>query len=667
MKISEIVNEYELDWVRTSLTIKVKGVSITESLRDKQILIIGHSKSYFTRSIVYAFLYINDILNINLSVQLVLFDNGSATLYEKLLDREDISITDISVIDKDERTTLNKCECNQAISSETGDNRTIINEDEIRKNSSDFAIFTAWCNESIASEDLYEECFASCNRALRTVAERHIKKLILFSDYRSYGLIGKPCQIAEYETGAINPIEESSFIAEVLQTCEMLCSCYAKQYEFEFVILRTGVIYGPEVRFSNNPLYNLINLILNEDNISIDVTKEKFTYVYISDVILTIIWSLIRLPVDTSYNLTGYTATLPEIINVISNNFPGLAKVSLNYGKDINAYGTSLDGSKIRRYGMKPSIGFSDGLVLVLKSRLYPNELFLFDDTYKGKLDIIHEILLAYLLDIDRICKKHNIKYFLAGGTLLGAVRHHGFIPWDDDADVMMLREDYDKFLQIVQDELAGNQFLQIPATEKSNHCVFTKIRLNNTIFATKFTSNFMQMHNGIFVDILAHDQTSNRKIIQKIHLRLTRIFRTFVFRKWGNAPLKGNKLNKFVGKITTKIMRWLPFSFWEFLQEKALTWYRKRNTDYLYDGMGRNIKKGVFPKEWLSEAIYVDFEGQRFPIPKEYNNYLTYLYGDYMNMISVSKRKVSHSIVLMDLGEYAYFKVKNNESEKTQ
>ena len=75
---------------------------------------------------------------------------------------------------------------------------------------------------------------------------------------------------------------------------------------------------------------------------------------------------------------------------------------------------------------------------------------------------------------------------------------------------------------------------------------------------------------------------------------------------------------------------------------------------------MGRNLRRGVFPKEWLDEVIYVDFEGYKLPVPKYYDEYLTYLYGDYMQMIPVSQRRTSHSIVLMDLGEYTNFKLTN-------
>jgi len=105
------------------------------------------------------------------------------------------------------------------------------------------------------------------------------------------------------------------------------------------------------------------------------------------------------------------------------------------------------------------------------------------DDTYEtldaDRLKTLQKILLATLLELDRVCRKNNIKYFLAGGTLLGAIRHHGFIPWDDDVDVMMLREDYEKFLRVAENDLSDRLFLQ-----RANYNPYTRLRVNGTEFA---------------------------------------------------------------------------------------------------------------------------------------------------------------------------------------
>lgn len=90
---------------------------------------------------------------------------------------------------------------------------------------------------------------------------------------------------------------------------------------------------------------------------------------------------------------------------------------------------------------------------------------------------------LEILKEVDRICTKHGIKYWLSGGTQLGAVRHNGFIPWDDDLDIDMMREDFNRFLKIARTELQESYYLQDWFTEKAYGLPFAKIRKNNTLF----------------------------------------------------------------------------------------------------------------------------------------------------------------------------------------
>lgn len=341
------------------------------------------------------------------------------------------------------------------------------------------------------------------------------------------------------------------------------------------------------------------------------------------------------------------------------HNFPKQCKITMKPQEQEEAHpGILLNTQLLCHYGFEPQIPLEDGLIILVKSMQNSGEVFIFDNTYLGKLEKVQKILLGYLLEIDRICKKHEIKYFLAGGTLLGAIRHHGFIPWDDDADVMMLREDYEKFQKVVQRELPDNIFVQLPETEKGNYNPFTKLRINNTMFATEFTGHFMDMHNGIFFDVLSHDKTGNHKWSQKLHLMVTMLSRSIVFNKWGNTDIKSGGNHPIICKIVDKVKYLIPMRLALWAQNKSLTFFQNRKSDYLYDGMGRNLKRGAFPAEWLEEAVYVDFEEYQFPVPKEYDKYLTWLYGDYMQMIPVSSRRTSHSIVLTDLGEYSDYKL---------
>jgi lipopolysaccharide cholinephosphotransferase len=173
-------------------------------------------------------------------------------------------------------------------------------------------------------------------------------------------------------------------------------------------------------------------------------------------------------------------------------------------------------------------------------------------------------------------------------------------------------------------------------------------------------------MHNGIFVDVISHDATADHRIAQKLHIFATRGIRALVFNKWAHSSVREEKHSKIGVLILNGLKELLPMSFLETIQEKLLTLFsRKKHPHYLYDSMGRNINRGAFPASWLDEVIEVEFEGHMLPIPKEYDKYLTWLYGDYMQMIPVSKRRISHSILWMDLGEYEYFQIDNSFSTK--
>lgn len=120
----------------------------------------------------------------------------------------------------------------------------------------------------------------------------------------------------------------------------------------------------------------------------------------------------------------------------------------------------------------------------------------------------------------------------------------------------------------------------------------------------------FHGQHNGIFFDVLAHDQTGNHRWSQKLHLMLTMLSRSIVFNKWGNTDIKSGGNHPVICRIVDHVKYLIPMPFAEWAQKKALTFFQNRNTNYLYDGMGRNLKRGAFPKSWLMETVYVDFEG---------------------------------------------------------
>lgn len=137
----------------------------------------------------------------------------------------------------------------------------------------------------------------------------------------------------------------------------------------------------------------------------------------------------------------------------------------------------------------------------------------------------LQKVQLVILMEFDRICKEHNLNYQLFSGTLLGAVRHKAFVPWDDDIDVAMLRKDYNKFLKICKRKLDPQYFLQTHKTDKGYIHSFARIRKNNTLLLQKYWLE-IDMHHGIFIDVFPLDKILPDRLIGYLQYHLLYSFR---------------------------------------------------------------------------------------------------------------------------------------------
>lgn len=260
-------------------------------------------------------------------------------------------------------------------------------------------------------------------------------------------------------------------------------------------------------------------------------------------------------------------------------------------------------------------------------------------------------IELKILLEFDRICQKYGLGYFLTFGTALGAVRHHGFIPWDDDIDVGMLRPDYDKFCSIVEKELGEEYFWQSCETDKNYFFFFGKIRLNHTCYKDKDFSH-VKGHHGIYIDVFPFEGAPTESVSCFLHRKTSETLRGLMAKKWGKPMSVRSPLITIAAYFWRNIIKYGIPSSWI---NACWKWnaYRYDPTvcsQYVVLSFGYEKVKG--PKEWFFPVEYLEFEGHRFPCPKQWHAYLTRLYDDYMEIPPPEKR-LWHPVVEFDPGPF--------------
>jgi len=235
-------------------------------------------------------------------------------------------------------------------------------------------------------------------------------------------------------------------------------------------------------------------------------------------------------------------------------------------------------------------------------------------------------IQLDMLNEFDKVCEKYNLKYFLDFGTMLGAVRHKGYIPWDDDVDVSMLREDYEKFIQVAPNEFKYPYFFQNAYTDKDIVHGFSKLRRSDTCEIIKGDLQYGYRYNqGIWIDIFVMDGLPQDEQQQKaIDARRDKFYYTLFMLV---RPSKKADI-----KYLPKMLRYAYYNLITGGREKEFT----RFNDFAQQFSGSNIVGHLmfynsyrFRRELLEDLIRVPFENLMLPIPRGYDEYLRTVYGD--------------------------------------
>lgn len=246
-------------------------------------------------------------------------------------------------------------------------------------------------------------------------------------------------------------------------------------------------------------------------------------------------------------------------------------------------------------------------------------------------------IQLDMLLEVDRICKKHKIKYCIIAGTLLGAVRHKGFIPWDDDIDIAMFRPEYERFCEICEKELDSDKYyLQTHRNTKGYRWGYGKIRRVGTEFV-RSGQEHMDYPTGVFIDIFPLDNVPDNIVLRWFHNLICTIVRKFL---WSKAGAKAD--SRMIMRLIYKIMALVPKNFIFLIYDLLVKISNRKETKMvrtLTFPTPKNRQYGYYRK-WYDELELLEFEGYYFPAPKDYDEYLRYKFGDYEKLPPVELRK---------------------------
>ena len=262
------------------------------------------------------------------------------------------------------------------------------------------------------------------------------------------------------------------------------------------------------------------------------------------------------------------------------------------------------------------------------------------------ELQHLQKVILLIVKDIDKLCRKNGIEYYLFGGSAIGAVRHKGFIPWDDDLDIVMDYKNYDKFINVCREQLDPQKYY-LQEGMKDWPSLYSKVRLKGTLFeeAESFGDDINK--KGIFVDVFKLDNAPDSSILRKWQYACGKYLLSYCLLERGYRKASLDK----------KMLMWsaipLKAKFIRLFVERQLVRYNNRDTQmFVSFGARFKYRKSFYRKELYSKPLFLPFEDTQLPVPAKYDELLTQIYGDYMTPPPVNERQGWH-MKSVDFGKY--------------
>ena len=451
-----------------------------------------------------------------------------------------------------------------------------------------------------------------------------------------------------------NKTEELKYYFEI----EKLLREKVGEGSLDVTLLRFDNIFSPD--FYSTPCVDFKALV--EESVSNkkvvitdDDYKKKFTISYIRDACENIFLSAINAKGGHIYNVASKEVTVADIKEVLFAIYPNVFSLEKNISSAIEREYACMNCLKFNFLGFETSFNLTTAVKHAI-SFFSDLEYDISDNTefYAGRIETIQALEIEILKEIDRICVENDIKYFLAGGTLLGAVREGAPISWDDDLDIGMLREDYEKFRKICEENLQDKFEFSSPFNNSGSHYTIEKVRLKSTYFSTTFSAKNV-FPDGVFVDVLVYDKTTNFKPLRVMQSLVLVILYYCIILRWYNEARR--KHMYYQTKVILPFLRLFPLGFYHWWFEFFIKLFKnKKDATWLIDGVGKKLKDGPLPITGLEDTVYVDFGTTKAPVPVDYTHYLNYAYGpDYLEKPNFGNRKSPHDFARIDLGKYIF------------
>ena len=255
-------------------------------------------------------------------------------------------------------------------------------------------------------------------------------------------------------------------------------------------------------------------------------------------------------------------------------------------------------------------------------------------------------VILEIAKDIDKLCRDNGIKYFILGGSAIGAVRHKGFIPWDDDFDIIMDSSNYTLFCQVCREQLDKEKYY-FQEGEVDWPCLYSKIKLKGTVFEEPSAYSDKSGEKGIFVDVFKMENAPSSKLAQKWQYFCAKYLLCYSLLERGLEKVSiSKKLMTFASyPLKIKNLRY-------FFKHQVEKWNEKDTEYYAYFAGPYRMSQCFFERKDFVNSIDVPFEDAIFPIPVGYDNWLRHIFGDYMTPPPL-KEQVGRHLKGVNFGKY--------------